>query len=215
MRLYNHYCTPGFSNSYVLGTEYNPDVPSAEKREAIIIDPGVMDKATLERIENNCYSLEGVLLTHDHATHISGLRSLRRIYDVAIYAASTQVMDYKTNIVHDGDVLRIGSAFEVEVIFVPGHSPDSVAYKIGNLLFTGDTLSAGLLGNTTSSFGAMRQISTIQNKLFALAGDMLVMPGHGPPSTLNVEREFNSGIGLFHEKMRTSELPEYNLDFLE
>ena len=215
MRLYNHYCTPGFSNSYVLGTEYDPAVPIGEKREAIIIDPGVMDKATLERIENNCYSLEAVLLTHDHETHVSGLRSLLRIYDVNVYAASGFVREYKTNIVRDGDILHIGSAFSVEVISVPGHSPDSVAYKIGNILFTGDTMSAGLLGNTTSSFGAMRQISTIQNKLFALTGDMLIMPGHGPPTTLNAEREFNSGIGLFHEKMRNSELPKYNLDFLE
>ena len=218
MRLYNNYCTPGFSNSYVLGVDGPPaaaDSTEPEKREAIIIDPGAMDSETLANIENNYYSLEAVLLTHDHEPHIAGLRSLKRIYDVEIYAASKTIMEYKSNIVRDGDIIHIGSNFTVQVFSVPGHSVDSVVYKIDNLLFTGDVLTAGLLGNTDSSFGAMRQITTIQNKLFALSGDLIVLPGHGPPSTLNIERKFNVGIGLYQEKMSKSEKPNLWLDLLE
>ena len=218
MRLYNNYCTPGFSNSYVLGADYSldsPDSPFDGKREAIIIDPGAMDNETLANIENNYYSLEAVLLTHDHESHTAGLHSLKRIYDVEIYAASKSVMEYKSNIVRDGDIINIGSSFKIQVFSVPGHSADSVVYKIDNLLFTGDVLTAGLLGNTDSSFGAMRQITTIQNKIFALSGDLIVLPGHGPPSTLNIERKFNVGIGLYQEKMSKSEKPAFWLDLLE
>jgi glyoxylase-like metal-dependent hydrolase (beta-lactamase superfamily II) len=214
MRLYTHYCPIGFSNSYVLGTDYKGK-PEKEEREAIIIDLGAMDKSILGYIENNRYKLRAVFLTHDHEAHSAGVRVLKRIYDVDIYAASEFVFEYKTNKIKDGDFVNIGSSFKIEVLSIPGHSMDSVVYKIENLLFTGDVLSAGLLGGADSSFGAMQQISTIQNKLFSLPGNHIVMPGHGPPSTLDVERAYNIGVKLFQEEMSKSKRPNFKMEFLE
>ncbi|MDR0539891.1 MAG: MBL fold metallo-hydrolase [Spirochaetaceae bacterium] len=212
MRLYQHYCPQTFSNLYIIGAGHEP--ADSAVREAVIIDVGAMDETVLKYIENNSYSLKAVLVTHEHNAHIAGLRSLKRIYDVEIYSAGKTVLDCKSNVIHDGDILTIGSNFEVQVFAVPGHSADSVVYKIDNLLFTGDALSAGLLGSTSSSFGAMRLISTIQNRIFALHGNLVILPGHGPPSTLDVERIHNAGIGLFQEQMAKSRRPSYNLDFL-
>jgi glyoxylase-like metal-dependent hydrolase (beta-lactamase superfamily II) len=189
MRIFFHYCLPGFSNCYILGSESVPG-------EAIIIDPGEMGADILNIIENNEYSLKGVLITHNHRGHVRGLRTLRRIYDVEIYAVNHIVMDYRTNLVRDGDMLNIGP-FRIEVISVPGHSADSAVYKIDNWLFMGDTMSAGLVGTTASSYGAALQMTAIRSKILSLRGDFIVFPGHGPPSTLEAERQFNAGILLY------------------
>jgi glyoxylase-like metal-dependent hydrolase (beta-lactamase superfamily II) len=194
MRIFFHYCLPGFNNCYILGSESIPG-------EAIIIDPGEMGADILNIIENNEYSLKGVLITHNHRGHVRGLRTLRRIYDAEIYAMNHIVMDYKTNLVRDRDLLNIGP-FRIEVISVPGHSSDSAVYKIDNWLFTGDAMSAGLVGTTASSYGAALQMTAIRSKILSLRGDFIVFPGHGPPSTLEAERRFNAGILLYDQNRK-------------
>jgi glyoxylase-like metal-dependent hydrolase (beta-lactamase superfamily II) len=204
MRIFFHYCLPGFSNCYILGSESIPG-------EAIIIDPGEMGADILNTIENNEYSLKGVLITHDHRGHVRGLRTLRRIYDAEIYAVNHVVMDHKTNVVRDGDLLNIGP-FRIEVISVPGHSSDSAVYRIDNWLFTGDVMTAGLVGTTASSYGAALQMTAIRSKILSLRGDFIVFPGHGPPSTLEAERQFNAGI-LGYEQNRKKR-PSFTLGLL-
>jgi glyoxylase-like metal-dependent hydrolase (beta-lactamase superfamily II) len=213
MKLFFHYCSFGFSNCYILGADPEPHrTPPRNRRfagEAIIIDPGNMDEAILDFVEQNNYRLMGVLITHDHQNHVHGLRTLKRIYDVDIYAVNRFIMDYKTIMVKDGDKFSVGS-FRVEAITVPGHSSDSAIFKIEHLLFTGDALSAGLLGTTASSYGAEVQINALRTKLFSLPGDYGVFPGHGPPSTLSVEKRFNAGIQFFEESK--SKRRTFNLD---
>lgn len=204
MKLFYHYCSSTFSNCYVLGT----DSPASETaplreapppKEAIIIDPGAMDSDLLGLIEDNNYSLLGVLVTHDHSHHINGLKTIMKIYDTAIYAINPIVSEHRTTLVRDGDILDIGS-FRVEVFLVPGHSPDSAVFKIDRLLFTGDTMSAGFMGSTVSSFSAATQVSALRKKIFSLPGDYSIFPGHGPPSSLEAERNFNLDINAFEQR---------------
>lgn len=202
MKLYVHYCSFGFNNCYVMGID----------DEAIIIDPGRIDSDILDSIEKNNYRLRAVLVTHDHSTHVYGLRTLERIYRSEIYAVNPMVADHKTGLVKDGDVLALGP-FRVAVISVPGHSADSAVFKIEHLLFTGDALTAALVGSTQSFYGEEVQIAALRNKIFALPGDYVVLPGHGPPSTLEAERRFNAGIQLY-EKSKTRR-PAFKVDIWE
>ncbi|MDR0452078.1 MAG: MBL fold metallo-hydrolase [Treponema sp.] len=204
MRIFFHYCLPGFANCYILGSESIPG-------EAIIIDPGEMGADVLNSIEHNEYVLKGVLITHDHRGHVRGLRTLKRIYNAEIYAVNHIVMDCRTNVVRDGDLLDIGP-FRIEVVSVPGHSSDSAVYKIGNWLFTGDAMTAGLVGTTASSYGAAIQMTAIRSKLLSLPGDFVVFPGHGPPSTLEAERQFNAGIILYEQNRKKR--PAFTLGIL-
>ena len=168
-----------------------------------------MDEAILNFIEHNNYRLMGVLITHDHLNHVHGLRTLKRIYDVDIYAVNRFILEHKTTMVKDGDAFDIGS-FHIEAITVPGHSSDSAIYKIGHMLFTGDAINAGLLGTTASSYGAEVQMNALRTKIFSLPGNYGIFPGHGPPSTLEVEKRFNAGIQSFEKnknKRRT-----FNMD---
>jgi glyoxylase-like metal-dependent hydrolase (beta-lactamase superfamily II) len=207
VKLFFHYCTYGFSNCYILGSDFDESGPPSgvqAPREAIIIDPGCMDTQLLDFIENNNYTLKGALLSHDHKSHSRGLKTIKRIYDVEIFAVNHMVGSFKTTKVKDGDRFAAGP-FTVEVISAPGHSSDSAVYRIDRFLFTGDALSAGLVGSTASSYGAAVQISALQNKLFSLSGDYMVLPGHGPPSSLEAERRFNAGIQQYEQKRNQHE----------
>jgi glyoxylase-like metal-dependent hydrolase (beta-lactamase superfamily II) len=199
MKLFYQYCSYGFSNCYILG----------EDKSALIIDPGSMDNDTLATIENNNFNLAAVLITHDHLVHVQGLRTLKRIYDAEVFAVNHLVLDQKTTMVKDRDKIEI-AGFEVEVISIPGHSSDSVVYRIGAMLFTGDVLTAGLVGSTASAYGTATQMNTLSSRLLSLPGDYVVLPGHGPPSSLEAERRFNADI--FHYDQNRSRRPAFKLD---
>jgi glyoxylase-like metal-dependent hydrolase (beta-lactamase superfamily II) len=185
MKLFFHYCSFRFSNCYVLADENGPD--------AIIIDPGSIDEKLLDYIEKNNLNLKAVLITHDHLGHVHGLKTLLRIYKVGIFAINRSILENKTTPVRDGDKIGIGP-FTIEGISIPGHSSDSVVYRVDRLLFTGDVLTTGMVGSTASAYGAATQISKLRSRLLSLPGDYTVLPGHGPPSTLEAERRYNVGI---------------------
>ena len=198
VRLYFHYCPSGFSNCYILGTD-PPQSEASPQSEAIIIDPGSMDSELLNYIEENHFILQGIFITHDHPHHVGGLKTIMRIYDTEIYAINPVIMDYRTILLRDGGVINIGP-FRAEVISIPGHSADSAVLKIGRLLFTGDALTAGLVGSTASSYALMTQVAALRSKILSLPGDYTVLPGHGPPSSLEAERRFNYGINSFEQR---------------
>jgi len=204
MKLFFHYCSFRFNNCYILGGDDHAD--------AIIVDPGSMDEQILEHIEKNNLNLRAALITHDHSGHVHGLRTLLRIYQLEIFAINRSILDNRTSPVKDGDKINIGP-FTVEVISIPGHSADSVVYRIGNLLFTGDVLTAGLVGTTASAYGAATQINKLRSRLFSLPGDYTVLPGHGPPSTLDAERRYNVGITRYNETRILK--PSFKLSFLK
>jgi len=185
MKLYQHYSLYGFSNIYLLGND--------ESKEALVVDPAEMNAALLAHIEQNGYALRAVLITHNHVHHIRGLKTLLKIYDAEVYAANAVVGGIPCKSVRDGDELRI-CGFTVDCYSVPGHSPDSIVYRVGSFLFTGDALHAGLIGRTLSPFNAATLAKRLQARILDQADECLILPGHGPPSTVGTERRFNVGL---------------------
>lgn len=191
MNIYFHYCLYGFSNCYIVGTDDSED-PTAS-RSALIVDPGCMDEKLVEFIEKNDYTVRAILITHDHDNHVHGLKTFKKIYNAEVFAVDPTVCEQRATIVHDGDILDL-APFSVEVFSVPGHSADSAVFRIERVLFTGDVMSAGLVGTTASSYGRAVQSAAIRSKILSLPGDFVVLAGHGPPSTLEAERRFNAGL---------------------
>ncbi|MFW5711371.1 MAG: MBL fold metallo-hydrolase [Spirochaetota bacterium] len=188
MKLYFHFAVVGFANTYLIGPPDGGD--------AILVDPGIMDKELLTLIENNRYYIKTILVTHHHNSHVKGIRTLKKIYDADIYSFSPYILDFPSIPIKDGDKFIAASDIEVEVIEVPGHSSDSLVYHIGGMVFTGDVLAAGRAGNTKNSFSRALLLRSIDEKLFNLPDTTLVLPGHGPPSTLKAEKMFNPDIKL-------------------
>ncbi|MDR0300783.1 MAG: MBL fold metallo-hydrolase [Treponema sp.] len=206
MKLFYQYCSFGFSNCYVFGAD---KVKPGQSNAAIIVDPGSIENIILETIENNDMDVKAVLITHDHLSHVRGLRTLLRIYNAEVFAVNQSIMDHKATTVKDGDRLIIGG-FKVEVISIPGHSADSVVYRVDDMLFTGDVLTAGLVGSTASAYGSATQMNNLRSRLLSLPGDYTVLPGHGPPTTLEAERRFNTDI--FNYDQNRSKRPVFHVD---
>ena len=160
MKIYPHYSNEGFVNSYLVGNEVN--------KEALIIDPGKITDEVIGHIEKNGYTLSGVCITHNHIRHYGyGLPTLLKIYKPRIYAAD-QVLVGKQGKMLRGDCTLSIAGFSVECFSVPGHSPDSYLFKIDNCIFTGDSISAGLLGSTNSSYSSQILRINIEEKIFLI-----------------------------------------------
>ena len=182
MKLYSLFSSVGFSNSYLIGPE--------EGGPAVLVDPGKFDIPLLQAVEGNGLSVRWIFVTHAHGAHINGVRPLLKVYDAGIFTNQPSALDFPAHHVQDGDVLDCG-AVSVSVIETPGHSIDSVCFLIGNFLFTGDTLNAGGIGRTRDGYARGLLLSSIRKRILPLGDDILVFPGHGPPTKLSVEKAFN------------------------
>jgi glyoxylase-like metal-dependent hydrolase (beta-lactamase superfamily II) len=92
--------------------------------------------------------------------------------------------------VKEGDVIDFAGA-QIEVLHTPGHSPGSVVYKVGDVLFAGDTLFAGSCGRTDFIGGSTSQILLSLKRLVELEGNLRVCPGHDRITDLDTERAHN------------------------
>jgi len=185
MRFFCHYSLAGYCNTFLLGPDKGGD--------AILIDPGFLDTALLQLIERNSLYPRFILVSHAHDAHIHDIKSILKIYDSTLFAFSHSIQGFPTTAVRDGQKLDLGP-FAVEVLETPGHSGDSVVYRCDRMLFTGDTLTAGSIGSTNDAFSRELLLSSIREKILGLKEDHYVFPGHGPPTTLDIERRTNPDL---------------------
>ncbi len=182
MKVYFHMNIDAFSNSYIVVNE--------EDKKAIIIDPGKITPEIINQIENDGYELCAALITHNHEGHINGLSTLRKIYDIAVYAADAFTAGTATRVIRGEGTIKV-AGMNVGYFSLPGHSFDSIVYKIGNVLFTGDTIESGVIGTTTSNYSKMTLITGIKSKILTQQDDTIIMPGHGPMTSVGAEKMFN------------------------
>jgi len=182
VKFYSYYSVTHFSNCYLLGGEAGS--------EALLIDPGIFDEGLLALIEGNGWYVRHVLLTHAHLAHMNGLRTLRKVYDLQVHALEPATVESQAQALQETDCLQL-CGFPIRVLATPGHSNDSACFHIGRMLFSGDTLSAGGIGETASGYEKALLLSSIRSKLLGLPDEVFLFPGRGPPSTLEVEKRFN------------------------
>lgn len=181
MKVYHHLNPEGFSNCYLVVNETS--------KEALIIDPGEITEKIISQIEDNNLNLVAVLVTHNHKAHVSGIKTILKIYSPKIFAADWEVAKNNTTVLSGDGKFRIGE-MNIKYMTIPGHTSDSVVYGIGNLLFTGDVIFAGAIGTTNSSYSKFILQSNIETKIFSQQEETVLMPGHGPPTTIEAEKTF-------------------------
>jgi hydroxyacylglutathione hydrolase len=179
VRVYSHFALNTLSNTYLVG------LPS---HRAILIDPSVFDGQLLELIEHHGYTVTCVLLTHSDEEHLSGLRSIMRVYsNVRICAAMPQISTFTAIPVSHGEVLDVCDS-KVQVIGLPGHGRDRLAYLMGGFLFCGPALSAGELGTVPNPYAKANLLKNVTDSILALPDETVILPFYGPPTTVGVER---------------------------
>ena len=183
-------------NSYVL---------TADKRHAVIID--CADEGVFYECERRGLTPVAVLLTHGHFDHVGGC-GIFHLNSVPIYCGENE-KEYifgKSNrsifggvyipefeifkTLKDGEKLTLGG-IDIEVIETAGHTAGGVCYRIGDCLFSGDTLFRGGIGRCDLPGGDFSKLLESLKKLSALDRNLKIYCGHGEETTLDYERKNN------------------------
>jgi hydroxyacylglutathione hydrolase len=183
-----------------------------QSHEAIVIDPGDNTDQILKILGRHALKVKAIVITHAHIDHIGGAAKLKAVTGAPVYMNQNDQDLYdhldvqagwlgmappeKTAIDVDGregDSLKLGDA-EFQILETPGHTQGSISIWIPteNKLVAGDTLFRDSIGRTDLPGGDGRQIlRSIHSKLMPLPENAVVIPGHGPSTTIGREKERN------------------------
>lgn len=203
-------CIPGgifLTNCYIVGDE--------ETGEGILIDPGEQIEEILTEVRNSGLKITKIVNTHTHIDHVAGAQEAMDALGVGFYIHPEeepvlnalpesaqrfpQFGEVKVPRIEgyyeEGDEIEIGS-LKAKVLHTPGHTWGSICFIIEDQIISGDTLFAGSVGRVDLTGGtSMRElVGSIKAKLMALPDSYAVHPGHGPATTIGIERRSNPFI---------------------
>jgi glyoxylase-like metal-dependent hydrolase (beta-lactamase superfamily II) len=159
--------------------------------ESVLIDAANEHEKLLQLCER--LGVRRVLETHGHFDHIGAVAAMREAgYEVAVTSADAPMLkDVGYDVfLDDAEVIEVGK-LRLHAIHNPGHTPGSISFRVEGspILFSGDTLFPGGPGNTTFPGGDFPTIiASLDNRLFTLPPETVVMPGHGQDTTIGNER---------------------------
>lgn len=190
---------PFETNAYIL---YCPDT-----RDAVFIDPAPSSFPSLENVvKNNHLNPKAIWITHSHWDHTADTALLKKRYSIPVYIHQEDEGNLKDprsdrlpcwidiepvnpdHFFKDGDTLTLGQ-LTTHVIHTPGHTPGGVSFYLPKekLLFSGDTLFAGTIGNLSFPTARPPLMWKSLAILARLPSDTIVLPGHGSSTTIGQE----------------------------
>ena len=189
-------------NCYLLG--------ELERGRAVMIDPGEETDIFLTELESRKWTLDAIWLTHAHIDHIMGVAVVRSAHPVPIHLHPLDQQLYRglqeqgrwmgieltapppaDHALAAGQIMSLGD-FHFDVRHVPGHSPGSVAFVGQGVIIGGDVLFNGSIGRTDLPGGDFATLmQSIQSEFLSLPDSTIVHSGHGPDTTIGVERVSN------------------------
>ena len=167
-------------------------------RTAALIDPAGYPETLLRAVNEGPYALRYILITHKHADHCDATADVARAFpdaQIVMHKADVKAIGslaHRALPVIDGDELPFGDGAAIRMLHTPGHTDGSSCFLFRSTIFTGDTLFAGSVGGIFADVSTYDDLlNSVRFKLFSLDDDTVVMPGHGPPSTIREERAHN------------------------
>ena len=178
-------------------------------KETLVIDPGDEPDRIIDFIRENSLHVKHIVCTHAHFDHVGAVSDMKQATGAPIVIHRNELDIYRSTrdqatswgfeleelpepdmLVSEGEVLEIGS-LKFVIIHTPGHSPGSICLYGEGILITGDTVFAGSVGRTDLYGGDTVQLRKSFKRLMSLAEETKIFPGHGPETTIEIERREN------------------------
>ena len=189
-------------------------VTDAATRETAILDVGFEPGKVIELVRREKLLVRWLLATHAHYDHVAAMLPVQQAVGgvFALHPSDRPLLERVElqgsmfglppvevpEVGHDlvpGERVPLGEQY-MNVLFTPGHAPGHVTFKHGSTLWSGDVLFAGSVGRTDLPGASWDQLErSIRDVLFPLGDEMKVLPGHGPATTIGVERKSNPFVG--------------------
>lgn len=196
---------PVQTNSYLIADE--------ESGEAAVIDPAWDGKRIVAEANKNNWHIKNIWITHAHFDHVGGTAELidyvdrpppialhKDDYDLwnmqggaQLFGVRLDPMPKPTAELYHGQILKIG-ATHLEVRHAPGHTKGHVMFYCESeaVLFCGDVIFQGGIGRTDLPGGDYQTlIDSIYNQVLSLPDETRLLSGHGPESTVGIEKKYN------------------------
>ena len=179
------------TNTYIVNREGS--------NKCIVIDPGYEADTILNRTALLGLQVEAILLTHAHFDHLGAVRGIVADTDCRVFVEEKELTlpptmtdgpIFYTDLYPAEGVISVAD-LDIKVIRTPGHTPGSVCLLIADAMFSGDTLFAGSMGRCDFPGSSIFDMRKSLKKLYNLAGDYRVFPGHAEATTLEYERKTN------------------------
>lgn len=181
--------------------------------QGMVVDPGGDAEKILAVLKREKITVTSIVNTHGHADHIAANDELKEATgapvliheedakmlvsaqgNLSIYIGNHLNCQAADRLLTDGDILVVGE-MKFQVLHTPGHTRGGICIYGNDVVFSGDTLFEQSIGRTDFPGGSHSQLmSSIKTKLFVLADDTVVLPGHGANTTIGVERQTNPFI---------------------
>jgi len=181
--------------------------------ECLLIDPADEASFLLEEIARRNLNLVGMLATHGHFDHIMAVGEIQltypkiplyisskdkflldRLQATAEYFLGRQLIITAPKLVRSvnrRDVINHVSTYEIEIIYVPGHTPGSVCFYFpkDRILFTGDLIFKDGIGRYDFSYSNKKQLfNSIKQIIKSIPDDVVIYPGHGENTSIKLEK---------------------------
>jgi len=185
-----------------------------ETLECAVIDPGAEADRIFPVIAE--FELRPILIlnTHGHIDHTGANKDIKEKFNIPLVihpldrSLLEKVQPFELSfflgarespppdrLLQDGEVISVGRS-SLRVVHTPGHTPGSVSFLGDGILFSGDTLFCGGVGRTDLPGGSLRDLEeSIKTKILTLPPETIVLPGHGPWTTVGDEKESNPFLG--------------------
>ncbi len=188
----------------------------SKTKEAVVIDPGGDADTILLSLADSKLKVKYIINTHGHFDHVSANGKMKAATgaDILIHPLDAPMLEKLSSnaaffgvsvensppcdqTLEEGDTVSFGD-ITLKVIHTPGHTPGGISLYTNGIVFVGDTLFAGSIGRTDFPGGDFNTlISSIKTKLFNMEDDMRVFSGHGPETSIGVEKRHNPFVGQF------------------
>lgn len=184
-----------------------------ESLECAIVDPGAEAQKIFHLITKKSLNPVVLLNTHGHIDHIGANKDIKERFNIplCIHALDKSMLENVQQLelsfflgakespspdkyLEDGDMVKLGNS-SLQVIHTPGHSPGSVSFLGDGFILSGDTLFYGGVGRADLPGGSWDELErSIKNKILTLPDETIVLPGHGPTTSVGQERNLNPFI---------------------